>query len=50
MGVFNGMFPVQAGKEEDARAFAAEVVGARRAGYEAHHERADTTRETWALQ
>jgi hypothetical protein len=50
MGVFNGMFPVQAGKEEDARAFAAEVVGARRAGYEAHHARADTTRETWALQ
>ncbi len=50
MGVFNGMFPIQAGKEEDARAFAAEVLGARRAEYEAHHARTDTTRETWALQ
>lgn len=50
MGVFNGMFPVQPGKEDDARAFAAEAVGARRAGYEAHHSRSGTTRETWALQ
>ena len=32
------------------RRFAAEAIGARRAGYEAHHARADTTRETWALQ
>jgi hypothetical protein len=50
VGVFNGMFPIQAGKEEDARAFAAETLGARRAEYEAHHARTDTTRETWALQ
>jgi hypothetical protein len=50
MGVFNGVFPIQAGKEEDARAFAAETIGARRAGYEAHLERAGITRETWALQ
>ena len=50
MGVFNGVFPIQAGKEEDARAFAAETIGARRAGFEAHHERSGTTRETWALQ
>ena len=50
MGVFNGMFPIQAGKEEDARAFAAETMGARRAGFEAHHARAGNTRETWALQ
>jgi hypothetical protein len=49
MAVFNGMFPVQAGREDDARAFAAEAVGARRAGFEAHHARSGTTRETWAL-
>jgi hypothetical protein len=35
---------------EDARAFAAETMGARRAEFKAHHARADTTRETWALQ
>jgi len=50
MGVFNGVFPVLAGKEEDARAFAAETIGARRAGFEAHHARSGTARETWALQ
>jgi hypothetical protein len=50
MAVFNGIFPIQAGREEDARAFAAEAVGARLAGFEAHHARSDTTRETWALQ
>ena len=27
MGVFNGMFPVLPGKEEEARAFAAETEG-----------------------
>jgi hypothetical protein len=50
VSVFNGMFPIQAGKEEDARAFAAETMGARRAGFDAHHSRAGNTRETWALQ
>jgi hypothetical protein len=50
MGVFNGVFPIQAGKEEDARAFAAETLGARRTGFEAHMERSGITRETWALQ
>lgn len=50
MGVFNGMFPIQAGKEDAARAFAAETIGARRAEFTAHHERAGTSRETWALQ
>ena len=50
MAVFNGVFPVQAGKEEDARAFAAETFGARRPDYEAHLQRVDITRETWALQ
>jgi hypothetical protein len=48
--VFNGMFPVQAGKEEAARAFAAETMGARRSEFAAHHLRAGNTRETWALQ
>jgi hypothetical protein len=50
VGVFNGVFPIRAGKEEDARAFAAETVGARRAGYEAHHARVGNTRETFTLQ
>ena len=50
MSVFNGMFPIQAGKEDDARAFAAEAFVARRDGFAAHHARAGTTRETWALQ
>ena len=50
MSVFNGMFPVQAGKEDDARAFAAETLGARRDGFAAHNARSGTTRETWSLQ
>jgi hypothetical protein len=50
MGVFNGVFPIQTGKEEDARAFAAETFGARRADFEAQLARGDITRETWALQ
>ena len=50
MGVFNGMFPIQAGKEEDARAFASEAAGARRAEFDAHHVRVGNTRETWTLQ
>jgi hypothetical protein len=50
MGVFNGVFPIQAGKEEDVRAFAAETFGPRRPDFEAHLARAGITRETWALQ
>jgi hypothetical protein len=50
MGVFNVVFPIQAGREEDARAFAAELVGAQLAGYEAHHARVGNTRETFTLQ
>src|SRR5258706_362823 len=50
MGVFNGAFPILAGKEEDARAFAAETFGARRPDFEAHLARVGVTRETWALQ
>lgn len=50
MGVFNAMFPIKAGKEEAARAFAVETMGARRAEFAAHHARATNTRETWTLQ
>jgi hypothetical protein len=50
MGVFNGMFPIQAGKEDAARAFAAETLGARLADYEAQLARGGITRETWAVQ
>jgi hypothetical protein len=50
MGVFNGMFPVLEGKEDLARAFAAELVGPRRADFVAAQGRANTTRETWTLQ
>jgi len=50
MGVFNGVFPVQAGKEDDARAFAAETSGARRSEFEAHLARSGITREAWTLQ
>src|SRR4051794_16381563 len=46
MGVFNGVFPIQSGKEEDARAFAAETFGARRQDFEAHMARGGNTRET----
>ena len=50
MAVFNGVFPIQAGKEADARAFAAETSGARRRDFEAHLTRVGITRETWSLQ
>jgi hypothetical protein len=50
MGVFNGVFPVQAGKDDAARAFAAETFGARRSDFEAHLARDGVTRETWTLQ
>jgi hypothetical protein len=50
MDVFNGVFPIQAGKEEDARAFATETFGARRADFEAHLAQVGVNRETWSLQ
>lgn len=50
MSVFNGLFPILAGKEDAARAFAAETIGARRAEYETAQARSNVTRETWALQ
>jgi hypothetical protein len=50
MGVLNGMFPILEGKADAACAFAAETVGARKAGFEALQARSKITRETWALQ
>ena len=50
MAVFNGVFPIQAGKEAAARAFAAEVLGARNADFKALQARANITRETWTMQ
>ncbi len=50
MAVFNGVFPIKPGKEDDARAFAAETFGARRAEFEAHMARGGVSRETWTLQ
>ena len=45
-----GCFRSRPVKEEDARAFAAEAMGARRAEFEAHFARVNMIRETWALQ
>jgi hypothetical protein len=50
MAVFNGVFPIQPGKEADARAFAEEAFGPRRAAQEAHFARVGITRETWTIQ
>jgi hypothetical protein len=50
MGVFNGLFPILAGKEDASRAFAAEAIGDRKADFEAHLARSNITRETWAMQ
>jgi hypothetical protein len=50
VAVFNGVFPIQSGKEDAARAFAAAVLGARKADFAALQARANITRETWAMQ
>jgi hypothetical protein len=50
MAVFNGLFPILKGREEAARAFAAETIGSRKADFEALQGRSNVTRETWALQ
>jgi hypothetical protein len=46
MAVFNGMFPVLAGKEQDGRDFAAACMGERREGFEAQAARTGLGRET----
>jgi hypothetical protein len=50
MAVFNAAFPVLPGKTEEARAFAAEVLGERRREFDESQARFGTTRETWTLQ
>ena len=50
MGVFNGVFPIVAGKEDAGRAFAAETIGPRGAQFAALQARSNITRETWAMQ
>jgi hypothetical protein len=50
MAVFNGAFPVLPGKIDAGRAFAAETMGAQRAGYDESQKRNGITRETWSLQ
>lgn len=50
MSVFNGVFPILPGKADAARAFANEVVGARKSDFAAMHKRTGVTRETWSLQ
>lgn len=50
MGVFNGMFPIAAGKEEAGRKFAADTIGARKSDFEALQARSNITREVWSMQ
>jgi hypothetical protein len=50
MAVFNGAFPILTGKEDEARAFASETIGARKADFAALQARSNVTRETWAMQ
>ena len=50
MGVFNAVFPIAEGKEDAARAFAAETVGARKADFAKLQAQSNITRETWTLQ
>jgi hypothetical protein len=46
----NMAMPVIPGKEADARGFAGEIAGPRRAEYSAFQAPSDTSRETWTLQ
>lgn len=50
MGVFNGAFPVPAGKEDEAREFAQEASGSHRSDYDALMRASTTRRVTWTLQ
>jgi hypothetical protein len=50
MAVFNGAFPILKGKEDAAREFASETIGARKADFETLQARSNVTRETWAMQ
>ena len=50
MAVFNGVFPILAGKAQEGKDFAAACIGERRKGFEAQAARTGLIRETWALQ
>ena len=50
MAVFNAMFPVLPGKEDDARKFAEEAQGSHRDQFGAFQKASGTSRETWTLQ
>jgi hypothetical protein len=50
MAVFNGVFPILPGKEQDGRDFAAACIGERRKGFDAQAARTGLDRETWSLQ
>jgi hypothetical protein len=50
MAVFNGAFPILAGKEQQSRDFAATCTGERSKEFDAHLVRDGVTRETWSLQ
>ncbi len=50
MAVFNGAFPIVAGKVQAARDFANETMGARRSDFEDAQRRWNVTRETWSIQ
>ena len=50
MGIFNGVFPILEGKEQAAREFAAETIGARKADFDKLQARSNVTRETWTMQ
>jgi hypothetical protein len=50
MAVFNAAFPVLPGKADQARAFAKEIMGARRRDFDESQARFGATKETWSLQ
>ncbi|MFQ5427115.1 MAG: hypothetical protein ACE5EV_08545 [Gaiellales bacterium] len=50
MAVFNMMFPVLPGREDDARKFAEEALGSHRRHFEGVQKGTGTSRETWTIQ
>jgi hypothetical protein len=49
MGVFNGVFPVLPGKEDEMRAYAADVNGSRSTEFTAAQVALGITRQTWSV-
>ena len=50
MAVFNGVFPILPGKEQEGRDSRPRAWGSRRKGFDAQAARTGLARETWALQ